>query len=74
MKAPFRGRRSYPTQNVMVTIDFDLRFTFVVAGWEGTAHDALILRDALERLNGLRVSEGKIKFVYLIPLDMTYNH
>jgi hypothetical protein len=58
----------------MATIDFDLRFTFVVAGWEGTAHDALILRDALERLNGLRVSEGKIKFVYLIPLDMTYNH
>jgi hypothetical protein len=74
MKAQFRGRRSYPTQNVMITIDFDLRFTFVVAGWEGTAHDALILRDALERLNGLRVSEGKIKFVYLIPLDMTYNH
>jgi hypothetical protein len=74
MEAPFRGRRSYPTQNVMVTIDFDLRFTFVVAGWEGTAHDALILRDALERLNGLRVSEGKIKFVYLIRLDMTYNH
>jgi hypothetical protein len=74
MKAPFRGRRSYPTQNVMITIDFDLRFTFVVAGWEGTAHDALILRDALERLNGIRVSEGKIKFVYLIPLDMTYNH
>jgi hypothetical protein len=48
MEAPFRGRKSYPTQNVMAVIDFDLQFTFVVAGWEGTMHNALILQDALE--------------------------
>jgi hypothetical protein len=30
----------------------------VLAGWEGTAHDALVLRDALERENGLRVPQG----------------
>jgi hypothetical protein len=59
MEAAFRGRKSHPTQNVMAAVDFDLRFTFVMAGWEGTAHDALILRDALERENGLRVPEGK---------------
>jgi hypothetical protein len=63
MEALFHGRKSYPTQNVMATIDFDLRFTFLVASWEGTAHDALILWDALERPNGLRVPEGKINFV-----------
>lgn len=59
MDAAFRSRKSHPTQNVMAAVDFDLRFTFVMAGWEGTAHDALILRDALERENGLRVPEGK---------------
>jgi hypothetical protein len=58
MEAAFRGRKSYTTQNVMAAVDFDLRFTFVIAGWEGTAHDASILRDALERPNGLRVPEG----------------
>lgn len=42
----------------MAAVDFDLRFTYVLAGWEGTAHDALILRDALERENGLRVPQG----------------
>jgi hypothetical protein len=62
MEAAFRGRKSYTTQNVMAAVDFDLRFTFVIAGWEGTAHDASILRDALERPNGLRVPEGTIKF------------
>ncbi|WVZ50978.1 hypothetical protein U9M48_002174 [Paspalum notatum var. saurae] len=59
----FRGRKSYPTQNVMAAVDFDLRFTYVLACWEGTAHDALILRDALERENGLRVPQGKFYLV-----------
>lgn len=58
MEHAFRGRKSYPTQNVMAAVDFDLRFTYVLAGWEGTAHDALVLRDALERENGLRVPQG----------------
>jgi hypothetical protein len=44
-------------------IDFDLRFTYVLARWEGTTHDATILRDALERENGLRVLQGKIKLI-----------
>ena len=35
----------------------------VLAGWEGTAHDALVLRDALERPNGLRVPQGKTELV-----------
>lgn len=59
----FRGRKSYATQNVMAAVDFDLRFTYVLAGWEETAHDALVLRDALERENGLRVSQGKFYLV-----------
>jgi hypothetical protein len=62
-EASFHGRKSYATQNVMAAVDSNLRFTFVLAGWEGTAHDALVLRDALERENGLRVPEGKIKLV-----------
>lgn len=42
------GRRPYPTQNVMVVCDFDLLFTFVVAGWPGSAHGARILAKSLE--------------------------
>jgi len=52
----FHGRKSFATQNVMAAIDFDLRFTYVLAGWEGTAHDAPVLRDASNIIvNGLRV-------------------
>ncbi|XP_062227479.1 uncharacterized protein LOC133925635 [Phragmites australis] len=63
MEPSFRGRKSHATQNVMAAVDFDLRFTYVLAGWEGTAHDALVLRDALERENGLRVPQGKFYLV-----------
>jgi hypothetical protein len=58
MEPSFRGRKSHATQNVMAAVNFDLRFTYVIAGWEGTTHDALVLRDALECQNGIRVPQG----------------
>jgi hypothetical protein len=44
----------------MAAVDFDLRFTYVLAGWEGSAHDAVVLVDALQRHNGLVVPKGNI--------------
>ena len=43
---------------MMAAVDFDLKFTYVLTGWEGSAHDALILADTLERDGGLIVPEG----------------
>jgi hypothetical protein len=34
---------------VLAIYDFDLRFTFVVAGWTGSTHDTRVFNDALER-------------------------
>jgi len=62
MEPAFRGRKSFCTQNVLAAIDFDGRFTYVLAGWEGTAHDATVLRDAIERPNGLRIPTGTHKY------------
>ena len=58
MQQAFRGRHKHPTQNVMVAVSFDLKFTYVLAGWEGSAHDALILADAIERNDGFTVPAG----------------
>jgi molybdate-binding protein len=44
----------------MVAVDFDLHFTYVLAVWEGSAHDAIILIDALQRQNGVVVPKGNI--------------
>ena len=61
MQATFRGKKHTITQNVLAAVDCDLRFTYVLAGWEGSVHDALILSDALERDDGLRVPSGIIQ-------------
>ncbi|XP_059623049.1 uncharacterized protein LOC132266213 [Cornus florida] len=45
---PFRGRKGYTTQNVMAVCDFDMRFTYVLAGWEGSANDSRILKEYIE--------------------------
>ena len=33
--AAYRGRKHYTSQNVLAVVDFDLKFTYVLAGWEG---------------------------------------
>lgn len=58
MQQAFRGRHKDPTQNVLATVNFDLKFTYVLTGWEGSAHDALILADAIQRVDGFIVPEG----------------
>ncbi|CAL1402175.1 unnamed protein product [Linum trigynum] len=55
----FRGRKEWPTQNVLAACNFDLQFLYVLAGWEGTASDSRILKDALTRPHGLVIPEGK---------------
>ncbi|RVW22028.1 uncharacterized protein LOC104877720 isoform X1 [Vitis vinifera] len=57
----FRGRKTVITQNVMCACNFDMMFTFVYAGWEGTANDARVFLDALTRpeVNFPWPSEGK---------------
>ena len=42
-----RSRKTTITQNVMCVCDFNMLFTFVYSGWEGSAHDSKILLDAL---------------------------
>nr|GEZ23994.1 hypothetical protein [Tanacetum cinerariifolium] len=35
-------------QNVLAICDFNMIFTYIVSGWEGTEHDARILKEALD--------------------------
>ncbi|XP_073128692.1 uncharacterized protein [Henckelia pumila] len=56
--ARYRGRKDFPTQNVLAACTFDLRFTYVLPGWEGSAADGRILEDALDREDKLKVPNG----------------
>ena len=40
------NRKGKPTQNVVVVYDFNMRFTYIRAGTEGSAHDMRVKRKA----------------------------
>ena len=54
----FRGRKKEPTQHVMVAVGFNLKFTYVLASWVRSEHDATILADAIERDDGFTIPQG----------------
>ncbi|CAL5324984.1 unnamed protein product [Camellia sinensis] len=39
----YYGRKGVPTQNIIAVCDFNLCFTFVSAGWDGSMHDSRVL-------------------------------
>ncbi|KAK1401586.1 hypothetical protein POM88_001191 [Heracleum sosnowskyi] len=59
----YRNRHRINSQNVLAACNFDLEFIYVLSGWEGSAHDAKLLNDALSRRNGLEVPQGKYYLV-----------
>ena len=56
----FRGQKDGTTQNVLAAATFDLKFTYVLVSWEGSAHDSRVLNDALSRPRGLKIPKGII--------------
>ncbi|KAL4035629.1 hypothetical protein IC575_004332 [Cucumis melo] len=54
----FRTRKGEIATNVLGVCDTKGDFVYVLAGWEGSAADSRILRDAISRENGLQVSKG----------------
>jgi hypothetical protein len=44
---------------VLAVVNFDLKFTYVLAGWEGSTHDATILNDTMSRPDGIQLNDGK---------------
>ncbi|XP_021759148.1 uncharacterized protein LOC110724059 [Chenopodium quinoa] len=65
----YRDRKGNLSTNVLATCDPNLRFTYVLPGWEGSASDPRVLRDALCMPNGLKVPKNK----YLL-VDLGYSN
>ncbi|POW10394.1 hypothetical protein PSHT_08786 [Puccinia striiformis] len=53
----FVNRKGYPSQNVLAICNFNMEFTFVMPGWEGSAHDGRLWDEA--RISSLKIPPGK---------------
>ena len=64
----FIGRKGVPTQNIMAACSFDMQFIFVMAGWEGTAHDGRLFQHAIykKELNFPKPPPGINIFIQLL--------
>ncbi|KAL8492172.1 hypothetical protein ACS0TY_023706 [Phlomoides rotata] len=52
-KARYRTRKGTISVNVLAACDHGIHFTYMLAGWEGSAADARVLRDVIVRDDGL---------------------
>ncbi|KAH7856401.1 hypothetical protein Vadar_000915 [Vaccinium darrowii] len=68
-KARYRTRKGEVATNVLGVCSRDLQFVYVLSGWEGSATDSRILRDAIARPNGLKVPHGQY---YLTDADILH--
>ncbi|KAI4347991.1 hypothetical protein L6164_008757 [Bauhinia variegata] len=57
-KPRYRNRKGDISTNVLGVCSKDMKFIYVLTGWEGSALDSRVLRDAISRRNGLIVPTG----------------
>ena len=65
---PYRNRKRWLSQNVLATCDFNLEFTYILAGWERSAHDSRVLDDAVTN-GGMQIPQER----YLLADAGYYN-
>ncbi|XP_052109526.1 uncharacterized protein LOC107465136 [Arachis duranensis] len=57
-KSRYRTRKSRISTNVLGVCNRNMNFVYVLSGWEGSASDSRVLRDAITRRNGLKIPIG----------------
>ena len=58
-KPRYRNQKEEIATNVLAVCSQDMQFIYVLPGWEGSAADGRVLRNAISRRNELRVPHGK---------------
>jgi len=56
-QAPWRGRKDILTQNVLAAVNFNINFVYILAGWEGTAHNYRVINSVKKK--GFKAPQGR---------------
>jgi hypothetical protein len=57
LRGQFRNRKGYLSQNALFVCDFDMKFTYTLTGWEGSATDSRVYDDVIS--SDLYIPPGK---------------
>ncbi|KAG8372975.1 hypothetical protein BUALT_Bualt12G0122900 [Buddleja alternifolia] len=58
-KPRYRNRKGEISVNILGVVNREMNFVYMLSGWEGSAADGRVLRDAVNRVNGLKVPNGQ---------------
>ncbi|KAK2663912.1 hypothetical protein Ddye_002486 [Dipteronia dyeriana] len=77
-KPRYRTRKGHIATNVLGVCTRELKFVYVLSGWEGSVTDSRVLRDAITRHNGLKISFADVGYTngqcFLAPYRGTRYH
>ncbi|KAL8493034.1 hypothetical protein ACS0TY_024298 [Phlomoides rotata] len=65
-KARYCTRKGTISVNVLAVCDLSMRFVYMLTGWEGSAADARVLRDAVCRNDGFNIPHGRLNTFYIV--------
>jgi hypothetical protein len=54
----YKNRKGTLSQNILAICNFDMQFVYILAGWEGSAHDSQVLSNA-QASQGFSTPKGK---------------
>jgi hypothetical protein len=67
----YMRRKQYTSQNMLAAVNFDMKFTYMLAGWEGSSHDTSNFAHGMIRPDGLKINEGMF---YLVDAGYACRH
>ena len=59
----YRSRKNEIATNVLGVCTPNMQFIYVLPGWEGSAVDGRVLKNAITRRNGLRIPQGNLTYI-----------
>lgn len=71
----YRNRKGDVSVNVLAVCDKNMNFIYVLTGWEGSAADGRVLRDAVTRPQfNLNIPNGRSQLIPVHPLFFYNSH
>ena len=57
-KPRYRTRKGHVATNTLAVCDQQMQFVYLLPGWEGSAADSRVLKDAVSKEDGFKVPQG----------------
>ena len=58
-----RLRKNKIATNVLGVCTPEKQFVYILPGWKGSVVDGRVLRDAISRRNGVKISQGNVRYI-----------